>query len=50
MAKLFLIGFEDVLVERLREALSERLSSKYDVSVSRGELADGVTVVQSHDA
>lgn len=44
MAKLFLIGSEDVSVERLREALSERLSSKYDVSVSRGELADGVKV------
>lgn len=44
MAKLFLIGSEDVSMERLREALSDRLSSKYDVSVSRGELADGVKV------
>lgn len=47
MAKLFLIGSEDVTVERLREALSEQLSSKYDVSVSRGELADGVKVRKS---
>jgi len=44
MAKLHLIGSEDVTVERLREALSERLSRKYEVIVSRGELADGVKV------
>ena len=44
MAKLFLMGSEDVTVERLREALSERLSSKYEVIVSHGELANGVKV------
>ena len=44
MAKLLLTGDKDVTMERLSDALSERLSSKYDVFIATRESGEGAKV------